>query len=99
MSCLPSPSAIPSHRTNVTNNEPSLSHEHHAFLEIIERGIHKNASCNWEMPLPFRDERQTMPKLCNAKAMQCLQGLLKTFNRKPEMSSDYLEFMGKTWPT
>ena len=27
--------------------------------------------------------------------MQRLQGLLKTFTRKPEMSADYLEFMGK----
>ena len=27
--------------------------------------------------------------------MQRLQGLLKTFARKPEMKADYLEFMGK----
>ena len=27
--------------------------------------------------------------------MQRLQGLLKTFNRKPEIKVDYLEFMGK----
>ena len=27
--------------------------------------------------------------------MQRLQGLLKTFARKPEMTADYLEFMGK----
>ena len=60
----------------------------------MERGIHKNASGNWEMPLPFRDERQTMPNN-RAQAMQRLQGLFKTFNRKPEMKADYLEFMGK----
>ena len=60
----------------------------------MERGIHKNASGNWEMPLPFRNERQTMPNN-RAQAMQRLQGLFKTFNRKPEMKADYLEFMGK----
>ena len=80
--------------TTRNDNEPSLSHEDRAFLEIMERGIHKNASGNWEMPLPFRDERQTMPNN-RAQAMQRLQGLFKTFNRKPEMKADYLEFMGK----
>ena len=49
---------------------------------------------NWEMPLPFRNERQTMPSN-RVQAMQRLQGLLKTFARKPEMKADYLEFMGK----
>ena len=46
------------------------------------------------MPLPFRNERQTMPNN-RVQAMQLLQGLLKTFSRKPEMKADYLEFMGK----
>ena len=81
-------------KTTRNDNEPSLSHEDRAFLEIMEKGIHKNASGNWEMPLPFRDESQTMPNN-RAQAMQRLQGLLKTFNRKPEMKADYLEFMGK----
>ena len=60
----------------------------------MEKGIHKNASGNWEMPLSFRDERQTMPNN-RIQAMQRLQGLLKTFTRKPDMKADYLEFMGK----
>ena len=46
------------------------------------------------MLLPFRNERQTMPNN-RVQAMQRLQGLLKTFARKPEMKADYLEFMGK----
>ena len=81
-----------------TDNEPSLSREGRTFLEIIERGIHKNATGNWELPLPFistgRCQRQTMPNNC-VQAMQRLQGLLKTSTRKPEMKADYLEFMGK----
>ena len=76
------------------DNEPGLSREDRKFLEILDRGIHKNAKGNWEMPLPFRNERQTMPNNRD-QAMQRLQGLLKTFARKPEMKADYLEFMAK----
>ena len=76
------------------DNEPSLSCEDRKFLEIMDRGIHKNSRGNWEMPMPFRNERQTMPNN-RVQAMQRLQGLLKTFARKPEMKADYLEFMGK----
>ena len=63
------------------DNEPRLSCEDRKFLEIMDRGIHKNSRGNWEMP--------------RVQAMQRLQGLLKTFARKPEMKADYLEFMGK----
>ena len=76
------------------DNNPGLSCEDQKFLEILDRSIHKNARGNWEMPLPFRNERQTMPNNLD-QAMQRLQGLLKTFARKPEMRADYLEFMGK----
>ena len=76
------------------DNEPGLSCEDRNFLEIMDRGIHKNSRGNWEMPLPFCNERQTMPNN-RVQAMQRLQGLLKTFARKPEMKADYLEFMGK----
>jgi len=81
-------------KTTRSDNEPSLSREDRLFLEIIEAGIHKNESGNWEMPLPFRDKFQTMPKN-RVQAMQRLQGLLKTFARKPKMRADCLEFMGK----
>ena len=80
--------------TTQSDNEPSLSREDRKFLEIMERGVRKNARGNWEIPLPFRDERQAMPNN-RVQAMQRLQGLLKTFTRKPEMKADYLEFMGK----
>ena len=58
-------------KTTQSNNEPSLSCEDHLFLEIIEAGIHKNKSGNWDMPLPFCDELQTMPNN-HIQAMQCL---------------------------
>ena len=81
-------------KTTRHDNEPSLSLEDRTFLEIMDKGIHKNTSGNWEMPLPFRDEHQSMPNN-RAQAMRRLQGLLKMFIRKPEMKTDYLEFMGK----
>ena len=81
-------------KTTRGDNEPSLFCDDRAFLEIIETGIHKNESGNWEMPLPFRDKLQTMPNN-RGQAMQRLQGLLKTSTRKPEMRADYLKFMGK----
>ena len=74
-------------KTKRSDNEPSLSHEDRAFLEIMEMGIHKNASGNWEMPLPFRNERQTMPNN-RAQAMQHLQGLLKTLTSNAHISSE-----------
>ena len=80
--------------TTRSDNEPSLSREDRRFLEIMEKGIHKNESGNWEMPLPFRNEHQVMPNN-RAQAMHRLHGLLRTFTRKPEMKDDYLEFMGK----
>ena len=40
-------------KTTRSDNEPSLCCADRLFLEIIETGIHKNESGNWEMPLPF----------------------------------------------
>lgn len=37
-------------KTTRSDNEPSLSHEDHAFLEIMEMGIHKNASATGRCP-------------------------------------------------
>ena len=44
------------------------------------------------MPLPFRTEDVVVPNN-REQALNCLNGLLRTFKRKPEMQSDYLEFM------
>ena len=75
-------------------DEPGLSCEDRKFLEKLDRGIHKNSRGNWEMPLSFCNKCQTMPHN-RVQAMQRLQGLLKTFARKPKMKADYLEFIGK----
>lgn len=39
----------------------SLSCDDRKFLQIKENGFHKNASENWEMPLPFRRQDAAMP--------------------------------------
>ena len=76
------------------DNEAALSREDRQFLDIAKKGIHKNDSGNWEMPLPFRSENVVMPN--NRKqALNRLNGLLRTFKRKPQMQEDYLKFMSK----
>lgn len=76
------------------DNETTMSWEDRRFLEIMNNGIHKNDSGNWEMPLPFRSPKVVMPN--NRKqALNRLLGLLRTFKKKPQMERDYFEFFGK----
>ena len=82
--------------TTPRDNEPSLSCDDRKFLKIMENGIHKNASGNWEMPLPFRHENTTMPNNRN-QTVNRLNGLLRTLRRKPQMQEDYLAFMAKVF--
>ena len=74
------------YHTTSEDNDVALSRENRQFLKIVEEGIHKNALGNWEMPLPSHTEDIVMPN-------NRLNGLLRTFKRKPEMQSDYLGFM------
>ena len=80
--------------TTQEDNEPTLSREDKKFLELMESGIHRNASGNWEMPLPFRDPAPHMPNN-RSQAESRLKGLLKTLKRKPDMQNHYIEFMSK----
>ncbi|XP_048580423.1 uncharacterized protein LOC116604791 [Nematostella vectensis] len=80
--------------TTKDDNVTSLSIDDQRFLEIMEKGIHKNNSGNWEMPLPFRDSNPEMPNN-RAQAMSRLQNLTRSFARKPQLKTDYVEFMGK----
>ncbi|KAK3743580.1 hypothetical protein QZH41_001384 [Actinostola sp. cb2023] len=80
--------------TERSDNEVSLSCEDRKFLEIMEDGIHKNDSGNWEMPLPFRRQDVSMPNN-RTQAEHRLNSLLKTLRRKPQMEKDYVEFMEK----
>ena len=80
------------YHTTPEDNDAALSQEDRQFLKIVEKGIHKNALGNWEIPLPLRNENMTMPNN-RVQALNRLNGLLRTFKRKPGMQSDYLRFM------
>ena len=80
------------YHTTPEDNDAALSQEDRQFLKIVEKGIHKNALGNWEIPLPLRNENMTMP-IYRVQALNRLNGLLRTFKRKPGMQSDYLRFM------
>ena len=80
--------------TTPQDNEMSMSWEDRYFLEIMEKGMHKNDAGNWEMPLPFRSPKVKIPK--NRKqALHRLHSLRRAFSRKPQMERHYVEFMGK----
>ena len=59
------------------------------FMEIMEKGIHKNKLGNWEMPLPFLSQNVSMPNN-SGYAVKRFTGLLPTFKRKPQMEKDLL---------
>ena len=54
----------------------------------MNNGIHKNADGNWELPLPFGREE---PCMLNNKtqAVNRLNGLNRTLEKKPQMEIDY----------
>ena len=81
-------------RTTREDNDVSLSCEDRKFIEIMETGINKNDSGNWEMPLPFRHKDTKMPNN-RSQAVNRLNGLIRTLRKKPQMEKDYLEFMQK----
>ena len=81
-------------RTTREDNDVSLSCEDRKFIEIMETGINKNDSGNWEMPLPFRHKDTKIPNN-RSQAVNRLNGLIRTLRKKPQMEKDYLEFMQK----
>lgn len=82
------------YKTTPEDDEVSMSWEDRQFIQVMEKGIHRNEAGNWEMPLPFRSQNVTMPNN-REQAMNRLQSLLRTFKRRPQMEKDYLEFLGK----
>ena len=76
------------------DNNVGLSIEDHRFMEIMEKGIHKNKLGNWEMHLPFCSQNVSMPNN-RGDAVKRLHRLLQTFKCKPQMEKDCVEFMSK----
>ncbi len=82
------------YRTTPEDEEVGMSWEDRRFIKIMEEGIRKNSSGNWEMPLPFRSRNVMMPNN-REQAANRLQSLLRSFKRRPQMEKDYFEFLGK----
>lgn len=82
------------YRLTQNDSDVGLSIEDRRFMEIMEKGIHKNKLGNWEMPLPFRSQNVSMPNN-RCYAVKRFNGLLRTFKHKPQMEKDYVEFMSK----
>ena len=82
------------YQTTGDDNEASMSWEHRRFFDIMKKGVHKNQRGNWEMPLPLRSEPVRIPNN-RSQAISCLNGLLRSFKRKPQLKKDYCEFLSK----
>ena len=82
------------YHTSSNDNEVTLSIEDRRFVDIMEKGIHKNEFGNWQLPLPFRSPNIILPNN-REQAVRRLRNLLRVFARKPNMKKDYFEFMGK----
>ena len=65
-------------------------------MDIMEHGIHKIDTGNWEMLLPFHSHNVFMPNN-RTQAISRLNGLLRSFKRKPQMEGHYFEFMAKVF--
>ena len=81
-------------RTTPDDNMVSMSQDDRRFMQIMNAGTRKNHRGNWEMPLPFRTPNIAMPNN-RPLAVNRLNGLLRTFKRKPKMKEDYFQFMSK----
>ena len=79
------------YKTTGDDNEIEMSVEDRYFLDIMEKGVHKNHHGNWEMP---RSEVICMPNN-RSQALTRLNGLLRNFKRKPQLEKDYREFLGR----
>ena len=80
--------------TRREENDVSLSYKDHKFLVIMETGINKNEQGNWEKPLPFYSKDPCLPNN-RSQAVNCLNSLVHTLKRKPQMAKDYTKFMQK----
>ncbi|MEL6844726.1 MAG: hypothetical protein AAFP02_16065, partial [Bacteroidota bacterium] len=86
----------PIFQTSREDERPGLSIEDRTFLEIMDRGFHKDEHGNWVAPLPFRKDR---PRLTNNKryVFGRMTSLVKGLEKNPEKKQHMLEFMQKVF--
>lgn len=66
--------------------------EDRTFLQLMDKEFHRDDTCSWVAPLPFRQRRKRL--LNNLQyEFQRLMSLRRNFERKPTMKDDFLEFV------
>lgn len=58
----------------------------------MDKGFVKDESGSWVAPLPFRNPRKPLPTN-KQNALQRFQSLQSTFQKRPSMKEDFMEFM------
>lgn len=78
--------------TERTSEEVSISQEDIKFLAKLKEGIKQKSNGHYEMPLPFKEERSSLPnnKACAEHRLKCLE---KRLRRDDQYRNDYVEFM------
>ncbi|XP_028254480.1 uncharacterized protein LOC114430714 [Parambassis ranga] len=76
------------------DEKPALSRDDQMFLNIMEKEVYQDEENSWVAPLPFRSPRQPLPSN-REQAMKRLLSLKRTLDKKPEMKSQYIDFMQK----
>ena len=76
------------------DNKTALSIEDTVFLDIMDDKVYKDDTNSWVAPLPFRAPRQPLPNNRN-QAVNRLNSLRRTLEKKSEMKEQYIAFMKK----
>ncbi|XP_014673995.1 PREDICTED: uncharacterized protein LOC106814210 [Priapulus caudatus] len=74
------------------NQETVMSHDDLKFLQIVQSDIHRDAEGFYEMPLPFRDGKPTLPDNKDM-AIRRLDHLRKRFKANSTYYEDYRKFL------
>ncbi|XP_071956865.1 uncharacterized protein [Antedon mediterranea] len=73
-----------------------MSREDVEFVQLMGKEMKRGEQGNWIAPLPFREERKRLPNN-KQQAMNRMQSLIRTLDKKPEMKAHYLAFLEKVF--
>ncbi|KAG7471657.1 hypothetical protein JOB18_010271 [Solea senegalensis] len=76
------------------DDQPAMSVEDQAFLDIMDREVFMDDSNSWVAPLPFRQPRCRLPSN-RTQAVKCLAMLRRMLEKKPDMKEHMVAFKQK----
>lgn len=76
------------------DDKVGLSIEDELFLELMDKEMFMDESNSWVAPLPFRSPRRQLPNN-REQALNRFASLCRTFEKKPEMKTHFVNFMQK----